>query len=136
MSVFDRRKDLDLAGKLGTPTRPEAVPSLADYVAAEATVVAPSATLAPPEKLHRLTHKSLDTYDEVLSTPLHHLPDRERKMFLSAKMRAARDVFYGRMRIDEQALKRQKLDALPKLLEEIRQAKAANPALTIAGRLK
>ena len=98
MSVFDRRKDLDLASKLGAPTpaRPEAVPSLADYVAAEATVVAPSATLAPPEKLHRLTHKSLDTYDEVLSTPLHHLPDRERKMLLAAKVRVACDVFSRR----------------------------------------
>ncbi len=70
----------------------------------------------------------------VLSTPLHHVPDNERKMFFNGKLRAARDVFYGRMRIDEHALKRQKLDEIPKLLEEIRQAKLDNPALSVHGR--
>lgn len=65
----------------------------------------------------------------MLAVPLHYRPDAERKMWLQAKMRAARDVVYARIRIDEHALKRQKLDALPELLEAIREAKKANPAL-------
>lgn len=63
--------------------------------------------------------------------PLHMHPPNEVKMWVMAKNKAASETLRLRTRVDEQALKRQKLDALPKLLEEIRRAKADNPQLVV-----
>ena len=86
----------------------------------------------PAEKLDELVHLSLENYWEVLKVPLHRRPPEEQMAWLRAQMRANRDVLMAKIRVDDQVMKRHKLDALPALLEEIREAKRQNPKLALA----
>jgi hypothetical protein len=65
----------------------------------------------------------------VLSIPLHMRDPKEREMWLRSMNRAARDVATLKVRVDENSLKRAKLDVLPALIEAINHAEAANPKL-------
>jgi hypothetical protein len=83
----------------------------------------------PAERLDELLTLSLDNYFNTLKVPLHHRPVAERSLWARLQARAARDIVQTKLRLGDQQLKRQKLDALPKLLEEIRAAKRDNPRL-------
>jgi hypothetical protein len=52
-------------------------------------------------------------------------------MWLRAKLRAGAYVLSAKLRVDEASLRRRELDALPKLLDAIRRAKANDPALDL-----
>jgi hypothetical protein len=83
----------------------------------------------PAERLDELLTLALDNYFGTLKVPLHHRPVAERSLWARLQARAARDIVQTKLRLGDQQLKRQKLDALPKLLEEIRAAKRDNPRL-------
>jgi len=67
----------------------------------------------------------------LLAVPLHVRPQSEWPMWLRAKVQAGQLVLAARLRVDEGSLRKRELDALPKLLEQIRQAKIENPALDL-----
>jgi hypothetical protein len=52
-------------------------------------------------------------------------------VWLRAKLRAGRDVLAARLRVDENALKKQRTDLLPDLIRLIAEAKAGNPNLEL-----
>jgi hypothetical protein len=52
-------------------------------------------------------------------------------MWLRAKLRAGGYVIAAKLRVDEAALRKREMDALPKLIEQIAQAKLADPALNL-----
>ena len=58
-------------------------------------------------------------------------PAEEWGMWLRAKLRAGAYVLSAKLRVDEASLRRRELDALPKLLDAIRAAKASDPALDL-----
>ena len=87
--------------------------------------------LTPAEKLNHLTELALENFHSILAVPLHVRPVEDRAMWLRAQVRAGAYVLAARLRVDEDALRKRELDALPKLLERIRQAKADNPALDL-----
>lgn len=75
-------------------------------------------------------HTLLD-FEQIMAVPLHVRPVSEWPMWLRAKLRAGGHLLSARLRVDEAALKKRQLDVLPKLLEQIRQAKKDNPALDL-----
>jgi hypothetical protein len=81
--------------------------------------------------LNHLTTLAMQDFNRVLGVPLHHRPLPEWPMWLRAKMRASGYVLAAKLRVDEASLRKRELDALPKLLERIEQAKKDNPALEL-----
>lgn len=59
-------------------------------------------------------------------------PQAEWGMWLRAKLRAGGYVLAAKLRVDEAHLRTRQLDALPKLLEAIAQAKKIDPALDLS----
>lgn len=53
-------------------------------------------------------------------------------MWLRAKLRAGGYVLAAKLRVDEAALRKREMDALPKLLEQIAQAKKQDPSLNLS----
>jgi hypothetical protein len=87
--------------------------------------------LEPAEQLAENTRLYLKHCHEILSTPLHVYPTSEWPMWLRAKQRAGRDMLAGTLRVEERSLRRRQLDVLPQLLECIREARAADPAIDL-----
>jgi len=87
--------------------------------------------LTSAEQLNRLTELALEDLYRILAVPLHVRPHSEWPMWLRAKVQAGQLVLAARLRVDEDSLRKRELDALPKLLEQIRQAKIENPALDL-----
>jgi hypothetical protein len=77
----------------------------------------------PAERLDDLTHLALENILEVLAVPLHMRPPAEQKQWLQAKQRAWADVLRTRLHVDDHILKKQRIDMLPKLLEELKRTK-------------
>lgn len=67
----------------------------------------------------------------ILGVPLHMRPVAEWPMWLRAKLRAGAYVLSAKLRVDEQALRKRELDALPRLLKQIAKAKEADPSLDL-----
>ena len=87
--------------------------------------------LTSAEQLNRLTELALADFHDILAMPLHVRPQSEWPMWLLAKLRVGQAVLAARLRVDEASLRKRELDALPKLLEQIRQAKIESPALDL-----
>ena len=87
--------------------------------------------LTSAEQLNRLTELALEDLYRILAVPLHVRPHSEWPMWLRAKVQAGQLVLAARLRVDEDSLRKRELDALPKLIEQIRQAKLENPALDL-----
>ena len=74
---------------------------------------------------------ALEDFYRILAVPLHVRPQSEWPMWLRAKLRVGQLVLAARLRVDEASLRKREVDILPKLLDQIRQAKADNPALDL-----
>jgi hypothetical protein len=77
----------------------------------------------PAERLDDLTHLALENILEVLAVPLHMRATGEQMHWLKAKQRAWADVLRTRLHVDDHILKKQRIDMLPKLLEELKRTK-------------
>jgi len=87
--------------------------------------------LTSAEQLDRLTELALEDLYRILAVPLHVRPQSEWPMWLRAKVQAGQLVLAARLRVDEASLRQHEVDILPKLIEQIRQAKLENPALDL-----
>jgi len=81
------------------------------------------------EKLERNVSVALDRDYEILAIPPHLRPPDELAMWLRAILRASESSKRTLTKVDENRMRRQKLDVLPKLMEKIKEAKAKNPNL-------
>ena len=101
-------------GPLASPDAPESLP-------------APVAGL--PARLEHVVSRSIEQADEILKLPL----DRDHPQYgaeLRAKVSVINTSLSTQTKVDELRLKRQaEPDALKRLLEEIKEAKAKNPHL-------